>query len=501
MKLEELLGYEHITVQCHDNPDADALASGFGLYSYLSEKGVDVKFIYSGRSEISKDNLVMMVESLQIPVEYHKDNTERIQGLLITVDCQYGASNVTRFEADDVMIIDHHQQEIENIEKTYIISNMGSCSTIVWKMLCEAGYNLADNRNLQTALYYGLYTDTGQFAALSNPFDKDMMDAVRFDRILIHRLQNSNLNAKELEIVGEAMVGAIVNNEQHYAVVQAAVCDPNILGLLSDLILQVSEVDYCVIFSVMDHGIKFSTRSCVKEVKADHLAAKLAKGIGSGGGHINKAGGFISRKEYEAVYGSMEFVTFFANKMDEQRNGYDIIDTETMAFDRSGSRKYRKKNITVGFVRATDVLPVGAETMIRTLEGDVTVTVAEDMYIMIGIKGEVYPIREAKFRQAYKELDEPYRMELEYHPKAKLKEGGMEYSILEYAKSCVTTGEAYIYAKPLCEKGAKVFTAWDRNSYMLGEVGDYLAAKTDDLSDMYIVEHKIFDMTYELVEE
>ena len=35
MKLAELEKYNPITIQCHDNPDADALASGFGLYSYL----------------------------------------------------------------------------------------------------------------------------------------------------------------------------------------------------------------------------------------------------------------------------------------------------------------------------------------------------------------------------------------------------------------------------------------------------------------------------------
>ena len=34
MMLDELLGYDRITIQCHDNPDADAIASGFGLYCF-----------------------------------------------------------------------------------------------------------------------------------------------------------------------------------------------------------------------------------------------------------------------------------------------------------------------------------------------------------------------------------------------------------------------------------------------------------------------------------
>ena len=33
MKLSDLAAYNPITVQCHDNPDADALASGYALYT------------------------------------------------------------------------------------------------------------------------------------------------------------------------------------------------------------------------------------------------------------------------------------------------------------------------------------------------------------------------------------------------------------------------------------------------------------------------------------
>ena len=33
MHLDELEKYKDITIQAHDNPDADAIASGFALYS------------------------------------------------------------------------------------------------------------------------------------------------------------------------------------------------------------------------------------------------------------------------------------------------------------------------------------------------------------------------------------------------------------------------------------------------------------------------------------
>ena len=69
MKLSSLLNYDEIIVQCHDNPDADAIASGYGVYTYLKMHGKKVRLVYGGRNVIRKSNLVMMVKELEIPIE------------------------------------------------------------------------------------------------------------------------------------------------------------------------------------------------------------------------------------------------------------------------------------------------------------------------------------------------------------------------------------------------------------------------------------------------
>lgn len=45
MNLTQLEKFRHIVIQCHDNPDADALASGFALYSYFKAKGKQIAVI------------------------------------------------------------------------------------------------------------------------------------------------------------------------------------------------------------------------------------------------------------------------------------------------------------------------------------------------------------------------------------------------------------------------------------------------------------------------
>ena len=61
MRLSELLEYNQIVVQCHDHPDADAISSGYGVYTFLKQHGKDVRFVYCGRNMIRKSNLVTYV--------------------------------------------------------------------------------------------------------------------------------------------------------------------------------------------------------------------------------------------------------------------------------------------------------------------------------------------------------------------------------------------------------------------------------------------------------
>ena len=73
MKLSELLAYDNIVIQCHNNPDADTIACGFGVYLYLKSKGKEPRLIYGGQNVIRKTNLVMLIRG--------SENTNRACGL------------------------------------------------------------------------------------------------------------------------------------------------------------------------------------------------------------------------------------------------------------------------------------------------------------------------------------------------------------------------------------------------------------------------------------
>ena len=167
---------------------------------------------------------------------------------------------------------------------------------------------------------------------------------------------------------------------------------------------------------------------------------------------------------------------------------------------------YVKKKMPLGYVKATDVLPVGTPITIRTLEGDVDMTVDDQLIIMIGIKGEVYPNSLEKFSRSYEATQKPYGQEdtqqrhrTIYEPTLHNRATGEVLRLIDYARICIASGGTHIHARELTKR-VKVFTAWDDERYMLGKAGDYLAVQCDDRHDVYVVEREIFYSTYERCE-
>lgn len=502
MKLSELLKYDDIVIQCHDNPDADALSSGYALSWYLCKKGKTPRFIYRGKNKIQKSNLLIMLDELDIPVTYEPDFDDNPE-LLVTVDCQYGNTNVTPTRAQNIAIIDHHQVTVSLPELSEVRSNIGSCATIIWDMIRSEGLDVTENMLLSTALYYGLYTDTNRMSEVSHPLDKDMRDNLQIISSIVKEMATSNISLDELKITGKAILDYEYYPANKYLIIHADKCDPNILGVISDFVMETIGVNVCLAYYVSDLEVKYSVRSCVKEVHANELAAFVAKGYGGGGGHITKAGGNLMPEKLIEKPGDdpMEKAAeLFTTRIDEYFDMYEIIYAKDTVLDTSQMKKYDKQPQMLGYVKLTDVFPLNTMVEIRTLEGDVNIRLDEDKYLMIGIEGEVYPITKEKLENSYKPADKPYDRTFEYEPSIKDIFTGDTKSVLEYAKGVISTGRSRIYAKPL-DHCVKLFTMWDMEKYYSGNPGDYIAVREDDPHDIYIINGRLFDQLYKEVEE
>ncbi len=489
MKLNELLIYEKIFIQCHDNPDADTISSGFALYKFFEEKGKDVTLFYSGTRTISKPNLLILVESLEIPIEHKLDGV--CDGLLIVVDSQYGSSNVTEFGAEAIAIIDHHEVENRyNIALANICPNYGSCSSLVWKMLKNEGFNF--DKKVGTALYFGLLTDTNNFRELRHPVDKDMRENIPIDHALIRRMLNSNLNLDDIEKAAIALLRVSQNMSGKFAVIKSKPCDPNLLGVISDIAIQVDTIAVSVVYSINDKSVKFSVRSCMDEIMANDLARYIVENIGNGGGHIDKAGGLISIKQYQRYYQEINFETFFLNKIKSYDEDYELIYDVIRDLDLSDIITCHKKANLYGYYKGK----YDFDITVRTFDEDILIEKSKPFTLIIDNRGKVHNCDEKDFEKDFIRVDDIYKCKLEYIPHIIDEESSYTVRMLDDLKGC-TPNEKRMYMAKKLKTPKKIFMKGSSQKYLIGNKGDYVVISEDKKEiDLYTEEE--FFQTYEI---
>lgn len=291
----------------------------------------------------------------------------------------------------------------------------------------------------------------------------------------------------------------LLEKENKWLLIQEDTCDSEILGKTLDEGLEKEEVSLCVVYAKEPAGCKFVVGSKTNEVRANEVAAYLAKSVGAGGGQSIKAGGFLSECLLLVQRQNADYDRYFEEKIRQYFSQYQIVRAQDYQADLNQMVRYQKKKIKLGVVRTSDFLKEGTPILVRTLEGDMECVSAEDLYIMIGIDGEVYPIRKEKFYNSYEFTDGEPEYAKDAKPMIHNRITGEAYYLVPHQMTCQARDVYHIFARQLTES-TKVFTQWDKYKYLKGVKGDYIAVREDDLTDVYTIEQSVFLRSYERCE-
>lgn len=295
-KLNELIrvisGQENIFIQMHNSPDPDAIGSAFGLQYLLNEKGIKALICYKG--EIDKYNTQKMIDLLGIKViNVSEINNMNVHDYIILIDSQKGNSNVADFIGNEVAAIDHHPvfQKVDYIFED-IRPEIGACSTIVAKYFIDN--NISIPQKVATALLYGIKMDTLDLTRGVSHEDLDMFCVLykQSDIDLINKIQANTLQFEELIAYGNAIKNIKVYGNVGFANV-AVDCPDSLLGTVADFIISIKEVEFAVVYSPRQSGLKFSVRNEIEDLDAGKAVYTALRDIGNGGGHKSMAGGFL----------------------------------------------------------------------------------------------------------------------------------------------------------------------------------------------------------------
>ena len=301
-KLDQLIDCihnTHVYVQMHNYPDQDALASAMGLQTLLKARDIESTIIYHGL--IDKDNTLKMIELLNMKVHNIDSLNFQEDSEIIIVDGQKGNINMSNIPGEVIACIDHHHIQNAALYRFFDIrADIGACSSIITSYFLENQISITTN--VATALFYGLKMDTASLSRSVSSLDIDMfcyliknanyatLRILDMSSLKLSDLTNYQQVLSGLRLYGNIAIANIGND-----------CPEAIIASVNDFLLTISEIEFTVIHSFRDGGIKFSVRSALPSLDASEIVRQALNPLGDGGGHNDMAAGFIPNIDNEML--------------------------------------------------------------------------------------------------------------------------------------------------------------------------------------------------------
>jgi nanoRNase/pAp phosphatase (c-di-AMP/oligoRNAs hydrolase) len=292
--INELIGFlkneSAIYIQPHNYPDHDAIASAFGLQSFLMHFGIHPKIVYD--TVIQRDSVIRLMEELNIQAFHISDVSMRSQDKIILVDGCKGNTNVTDLTGDEVGVIDHHLvAEPDDVEFSDIRMEYGACASIIASYYMN--HQVEMPQDVASALLIGINMDTALLTRNVSEFDiRAYLHCYRIANVsYVNNVIRNYIRLDDLVYYQHLITHKKIHNRMLFCYFPQG-CSQNLLGILSDFALALDEIDL-VVLCAKDQKIHFSLRSEVLQWDVSLLIRQLLDGKGFGGGHADMAGGII----------------------------------------------------------------------------------------------------------------------------------------------------------------------------------------------------------------
>ncbi len=287
---EELSRVKSVVVMPHIRPDGDSVGAAGALCLALRDAGVD-SWVYTTTPTPKFADF--------LNPSMFTDDFDRIHNpdICVAVDCSDSQRLDERYSifesARCTYTIDHHIQKEGFGDFYYIDEREPAASSIVYKILVQAGCEISDE--IAKYLYVGISMDTGNFQ-YSNTTSEVMRIAadlietgIDHQEIIIniyqnHRIEELRCKSKAIEQMelfanGQIAISYLTNRDLKE--INATLRDTDdVINALRDI----SGVEVAVFLSEAEGKTKASMRS---KTKVD--VSKICKDLG-GGGHVRAAG-------------------------------------------------------------------------------------------------------------------------------------------------------------------------------------------------------------------
>ena len=278
-----------LLVVAHDNPDPDAIASAIGLARIADSIGVEADACYGG--EIAHQENRAMVNLLDIRLRPFGEVDLDAYGGVALVDHSRAGINDSLPEGYPVdVVVDHHPPR-GPVAGSFVDIRpaVGATSTLIAEYLSR--YGIAPDRELATALLYGIRIDTKDFtrATAIDDFEAAADLLAHADESTLERVESPSVSPETLRV----LAAAIENRDVRGSVAASCVgeiADRDALAQAAERLLDLEDVTVTFVYGYADGVIYGSARARGADVDAGELLRDALDPVGSAGGHAAMAG-------------------------------------------------------------------------------------------------------------------------------------------------------------------------------------------------------------------
>lgn len=308
-----------VLIVCHDNPDPDALASAMAMKHLCEFFGHSVSIIHGGMIEHQQNRAMVRMLNLELNrviLDWEVDDLLKKSDLVICVDFSHpGANNVLPKTCVPHIVIDHHFSETRPAADVIMVRpEFAATSSLVASLLMNAEIDI--DRNVATALAFGIRTDTLGFTRSFNAVDLRALSwlSAWVDWDLMRCFESPPRSQEVLEIFKQALNNSVLKNGLMLVPISKMV-DRDALSQVADFMLPTEGVKTVVTYGSRMSKIYLSARSTDQGI---HLGKILTETFseGSAGGHKSIAGGQISMRSIDCdnEIEAMEKITLMLNQ-------------------------------------------------------------------------------------------------------------------------------------------------------------------------------------------
>ncbi len=293
--LERLCDYDEVVIVMHDNPDPDAIATGWGLKVLIDETIAMPTRVIGGGAIVRAENR-HMVNLLQPPIELVDEFDFDDRAAAILVDCSIGASNhvLTRQGVQPFAIIDHHISDDQNTETPFvdIRVQVAASASIIASYLREQ--DIPPGAKLATAMLYAIRTETCAYESHYSSLDRLILPWLMeyAEPELLVEIHNAPLQRTYYGDLLLALQNTFLYDDVALCFLPRA-DGVEIVGEVADLLVRCESVGRVMCGAVIGDDLLVSARTQFAEDNAAEMIQTTLQGLGGAGGHAHRAGGKI----------------------------------------------------------------------------------------------------------------------------------------------------------------------------------------------------------------